>query len=85
MLVAQWYTKIEGVDIDETFSPVSRRKSIRLLLGISCMMKLILFQMDVKSAFMNWYLNDEVYVEQPKGFIDPNFSNHVYKLKKALY
>jgi len=41
--------------------------------------------MDVKSAFLNGYLHEEVYVEQPKGFIDPNFPNHVYKLKKALY
>jgi len=52
---------------------------------MSCILKFKLFQMDVKSAFLNGYLNEEVYVEQPKGFIDPRFPNHVYRLKKALY
>jgi len=60
-------------------------KSIRLLLEVACILKFKLFQMDVKSAFLNGYLHEEVYVEQPKGFIDPNFPDHVYKLKKALY
>jgi hypothetical protein len=49
------------------------------------MMKFKLYQMDVKSVFLNDYLHEEVYVEQPKGFIDPNFPEHVYRLKKALY
>lgn len=49
------------------------------------MMKFRLYKMDVKSAFLNGYLNEEVYVEQPKGFIDPSFPKHVYKLKKAFY
>jgi len=61
-----------------------RLESIRLLLGVACIMKFKLFQMDVNSAFLNGYLHEEVYVEQPKGFIDPSFPNHVYKLKKAL-
>jgi len=65
-LVAQGYTQVEGLDFDETFSPVARLKSIRLLLGVSCILKLKLFQMDVKSSFLNGYLNEEVYVEQPK-------------------
>jgi len=77
-LVAQGYTQIEGLDFDETFAPVARLKSIRLLLGVSCILKFKLFQMDVKSAFLNGYLNEEVYV-------DPCFPNHVYKLKKTLY
>ncbi|MCI36684.1 gag-pol polyprotein, partial [Trifolium medium] len=68
-LVAQGYTQIKGVDFDETFAPVARLESIRLLLGISCMMKFKLHQMDVKSAFLNGYLHEEVYVEQPKGFV----------------
>jgi len=54
-------------------------------LGVACILKFKLFQMDVKSVFLNGYLYEEIYVEQPKGFIDPNFLNHVYKLKKALY
>lgn len=82
-LVAQGYTQVEGVDFDETFSPVSRLESIRLLLGVSCILKFKLFKMDVKSAFLNGYLNEEVHVEQPKAFIDPIFPNHVYKLRKA--
>ena len=84
-LVAQGYNQIEGRDFDENFAPVARLESIRLVLGVSCILKFKLFQMDVKSAFLNWYLNAEVYVEQPKGFIDPSFANHVYILKKALY
>jgi len=84
-LVAQGYTQIEGLDFDETFAPVARLESIRLLQGVSCILKFKLFQMDVKSAFLNEYLNEEVYVEQPKGFIDPSFPNHVYRLKKAMY
>ena len=81
-LVAQGYTQVEGLDLDETFA---RLKSIRLLLGVAYIQKFKLFQMDVKSAFLNGYLHEKVYVEQPKGFTDPNFPNHVYKLKKALY
>src|ERR1044072_7552410 len=84
-LVAQGYTQVEGVDFDETFAPVARLESIRLLLGVACILKFKLFQMDVKSAFLNGYLNEEVYVEQPKGFVDPSFPDHVYKLRKALY
>ncbi|MCH89716.1 retrovirus-related pol polyprotein from transposon tnt 1-94 [Trifolium medium] len=84
-LVAQGYTQIEGVDFDETFAPVARLESIRLILGLACVLKFKLFQIDVKSAFLNGYLHEEVYVEQPKGFTDPNHPNHVYKLKKALY
>nr|ABN08974.1 gag-pol polyprotein, putative [Medicago truncatula] len=84
-LVAQGYTQVERLDFDETFAPVARLESIRLLLGVACILKFKLFQMDVKSAFLNGYLHEEVFVEQPKGFIDPNFPDHVYKLKKALY
>ena len=84
-LVAQGYTQIEGIDFDETFAPVARLESIRLLLGVACILKFKLFQMDVKSAFLNGYLNEEVYVEQPKGFVDEHLPKHVYKLRKALY
>ena len=84
-LVAQGYTQVEGIDFDETFAPVARLESIRLLLSIACLIGFRLFQMDVKSAFLNGVLNEEVYVEQPKGFEDPHAPNHVYKLDKALY
>ena len=65
-LVAQGYTQIEGLDFDETFALVARLESIRLLLGVSCILKFKLFQMDVQSSFLNGYLNEEVYVEQPR-------------------
>src|ERR1044072_4785480 len=84
-LVAQGYTQVEGVDFDETFAPVARLESIRLLLGVACLLKFGLYQMDVKSAFLNGYLNEEVYVEHLKGFVDPNFPEYVYRLRKALY
>ncbi|CAM8966101.1 unnamed protein product [Rhodiola kirilowii] len=82
-LVAQGYTQIEGVDFDETFAPVARLEAIRLLLALACHLKFKLFQMDVKSAFLNGVLNEEVYVAQPKGFEDPHHPEYVYHLKKA--
>ncbi|KAK6150694.1 hypothetical protein DH2020_015626 [Rehmannia glutinosa] len=84
-LVAQGYTQVEGVDFDETFAPVARIESNRLLLAIACHLGLTLHQMDVKSAFLNGILDEKAYVEQPKGFEDPYKPNHVFKLKKALY
>jgi hypothetical protein len=66
-LVAQGYSQIEGIDFEETFAPVARLESIRLLLSISCVHKFKLHQMDVKSAFLNGLLQEEVFVEQPKG------------------
>ena len=73
---------MEGVDYDETFA---RMESIRILLALACQMKFKLYQMDVKNAFLNGLLKDDVYVAQPKGFIDPHFPDHVLYLKKALY
>jgi hypothetical protein len=84
-LVAQEYTQIEGIDFYETFDPVARLKSIRILLSIPCYLGFKLYQMDVKSAFLNGILQEEVYVEQPKGFQNPHHPQYVYKLKKALY
>ena len=84
-LVTQGYTQVEGVDFDESFAPVTRLESIHILMSIACTMNLKLYQMDVKCAFLNGYLNEEVFVEQPKGFKDPHFSNHVLRLKKAHY
>jgi hypothetical protein len=84
-LVAQGYTQIEGIDFDETFAPVPMLWSIRILLSIAYHLGFKLYQMDVKSAFLNGILQEEVYVEQLKGFQDPLHPHHVYKLKKALY
>ncbi|CAM8878671.1 unnamed protein product [Rhodiola kirilowii] len=84
-LVAQGYTQIKGIDFDETFAPVARLEAIHLLLAVACYLKFKLFQMDVKSAFLNGLLCEEVYVAQPKGFEDPHYPDYVYKLKKAMY
>ena len=84
-LMAQGYTQVEGVDFDESFASVARLESIWILLSIACIMNYKLYQMDVKSAFLNGLLQEEVFVEQPKGFQDPHFPDHVLRLKKALY
>ncbi|GJY85846.1 retrovirus-related pol polyprotein from transposon TNT 1-94 [Tanacetum coccineum] len=84
-LVAQGYNQQEGIDYDETYAPVARLESIRILLAIACANDFKLYQMDVKSAFLNGFINEEVYVAQPPGFIDFQKPNYVYKLKKALY
>ncbi|GJT44412.1 retrovirus-related pol polyprotein from transposon TNT 1-94 [Tanacetum coccineum] len=84
-LVAQGYNKQEGIDYDETYAPVARLESIRILLAYACALDFKLFQMDLKSAFLNGFINEEVYVAQPPGFIDFEKLDHVYKLKKALY
>ncbi|GJW30527.1 retrovirus-related pol polyprotein from transposon TNT 1-94 [Tanacetum coccineum] len=83
-LVAQGYNQQEGIDYDETYAPVARLESIRILLAYACALDFKLFQMDVKSAFLNGFINEEVYVAQPPGFINFKKPNHVYKLK-ALY
>src|SRR6187551_301198 len=84
-LVAQGYTQVKGLDFDETFAPVARLEAIRMLLAYACSHNIKLYQMDVKSAFLNGDLSELVYVEQPPGFEDPKFPNHVYKISKALY
>ncbi|GJU28752.1 retrovirus-related pol polyprotein from transposon TNT 1-94 [Tanacetum coccineum] len=84
-LVAQGYNQQEGIDYDETYASVARLESIRILLAYACALDFKLFQMDVKSAFLNGFINEEVYVAQPLGFIDFEKPDHVYKLKKALY
>ncbi|KAA3488201.1 Copia protein [Gossypium australe] len=71
-LVAKGYNQEEGIDYDETYAPVARLEAIRMLL-------------DVKSAILNGFINEEIYVEQRPGFENPNFQNHVFKLSKTLY
>ena len=84
-LVAKGYAQEEGIDFDETFAPVARLESIRMLLAFACFKNFKLFQMDVKSAFLNGFIDQEVYVDQPPGFENEQFPNHVFKLTKALY
>ncbi|KAH9750255.1 hypothetical protein KPL71_013814 [Citrus sinensis] len=84
-LVAQGYNQEEGIDFDETFAPVARLESIRMLLAYACHKDFILYQMDVESAFLNGYIMEEVYVKQPPGFENEKFPDYVYKLSKALY
>ncbi|XP_074301634.1 uncharacterized protein LOC141633036 [Silene latifolia] len=84
-LVVQGYNQQEGIDYDETFAPVARLEAIRLLIAFATHKRMKLFQMDVETAFLNGYLNEEVFVHQPPGFLDHKFQNHVYKLDKALY
>jgi hypothetical protein len=92
-LVAQGFTQIEGLDFGETYgldfgetyAPVARPESIRILLTFATHHDFKLYQMDVKSAFLNGPISELVYVEQPPGFEDSMFSNHVYELHKPLY
>ena len=84
-LVAKGYSQQEGIDYDEIFASVARLEAIRIFLAYAAHKKFKVFQMDVKSAFLNGELEEEVYVEQPPGFVDPKFPNHVYRLDKALY
>ncbi|XP_031262378.1 uncharacterized protein LOC116120572 [Pistacia vera] len=84
-LVAQGYTQVEGINFDETFTVVAQLESIQLLMFVACYLKIKLFQMDVKSTFLNGMLTREVYVEQSTDFQDPHKPDHVFRLKKALY
>ena len=84
-LVAQGYTQVKGLDFGETYALVVRLEAIRILLAYACAHNIKLYQMDVKSVFLNGYINKEMYLEQPPGFEDDKKPNHVYKLKKALY
>ena len=84
-LVAKGYSQEEGIDYDETFAPVARLEAIRMFLAFAAHSNFKVYQMDVKSAFLNGELGEEVYVEQPPGFVDAEFEDFVYLLFKALY
>ncbi|GJS28683.1 putative ribonuclease H-like domain-containing protein [Tanacetum coccineum] len=84
-LVAQGHRQEEGIDYDEVFAPVARIEAIRLFLAFASYMGFMVYQMDVKSAFLYGEIEEEVYVTQPKGFEDPHFPKHVYRVVKALY
>ncbi|WVZ49248.1 hypothetical protein U9M48_000622 [Paspalum notatum var. saurae] len=84
-LVAQGFCQKEGIDFEETFAPMARLESIRILLAFAASKGFKVFQMDVKSAFLNGFIEEEVHVKQPPGFDNPKFPNRVFKLQKALY
>jgi hypothetical protein len=84
-LVLKGYAQVVGLDFEETFAPVARLESIRILLAYAAHHSFKLFQMDVKSVFLNGPIKEEVYVEQPSGFEDDRYLDHVHKLSKALY
>ena len=84
-LVAQGYNQQEGIDYEETFAPVARLDAIKIFLAYAAYMGFLVYQMDVKSAFLNGKISEEVYVQQPPGFESSEFLHHVCKLDKALY
>lgn len=84
-LVVKRYTQDEGMDYDETYVPIHRLEAIRMVFAFTCYKDFKLFQINVINAFLNAYINEEVYVEQPLSFEKSQFENHVFKLSKALY
>jgi hypothetical protein len=84
-LVAQGYSQKEGIDYEETFAPIAHLEAIRIILAFSMAKGFKLYQMDMKSAFLNGFLKEDVYVRQPPGFESVEFPHKVYRLRKALY
>ncbi|GJZ07751.1 retrovirus-related pol polyprotein from transposon TNT 1-94 [Tanacetum coccineum] len=84
-LVAKGYRQEEGIDFEESFALIARLEAVRMFIAYAARKNITIFQMDVKTTFLNGPLKEEVYVSQPEGFIDPEFPDHVYRLKKALY
>ncbi|GJW43946.1 putative ribonuclease H-like domain-containing protein [Tanacetum coccineum] len=84
-LVAQGYTQEEGIDYGEVFAPVARIEAIRIFLAYASFKDIVVYQMDVKSAFLYGKIEEDVYVCQPPGFEDSDFPDRVYKVEKALY
>eukprot|EP01018_Ginkgo_biloba_P040293 Gb_29932 [translate_table: standard] len=84
-LVAKGYAQQEGIDYIKTFSPVTKMDTIRTVLVLAAQHGWIIYQMDIKSAFLNGYVDEEIYVEKPQGFNITGKENNVHKLKKALY
>src|SRR5207237_3036228 len=84
-LVAKGFRQIQGVDYDETFSPVAMLKSVRIMLAIAAFFDYEIWQMDVKTAFLNGNIEEELYMVQPKGFVDPKDADKVCKLQRSIY
>ncbi|GJT25454.1 retrovirus-related pol polyprotein from transposon TNT 1-94 [Tanacetum coccineum] len=84
-LVAKGYAQEEGIDFEESFAPVARLEAVRIFVAYAAHKSFPIYQMDVKTAFLNGPLKEEVYVAQPDGFVDPDHPDKVYRLRKALY
>nr|GFA91671.1 retrovirus-related Pol polyprotein from transposon TNT 1-94 [Tanacetum cinerariifolium] len=84
-LVAKGYRQEEGIDFEESFASVAHIEAIRIFIANATSRNMTVYQMDVKMAFLNGDLKEEVYVSQPEGFVDPDHPTHVYRLKKAQY
>ena len=84
-LVVKGYAQKFGIDYLDTFAPVARHDTIRLLIALATHKTWKIFQLDVKSAFLNGTLDNDIYIEQPPGFVKSGYEQHVCKLKKALY
>ncbi|GKE08445.1 retrovirus-related pol polyprotein from transposon TNT 1-94, partial [Tanacetum coccineum] len=84
-LFAQGFRQEEGIDFEESFAPVARIEAIRIFVANAAHKNMTIYQMDIKTDFLNGKLKEEVYVSQPEGFVDQDNPSHVYKLKKALY
>nr|GEU73298.1 Gag-Pol polyprotein [Tanacetum cinerariifolium] len=84
-LVARGYRQEEGIDFEESFALVARLEAIHIFIAFAAHMNMIIYQMDVKTTFLNGILCEDVYISQPNGFVDPDNLNYVYKLKKAFY
>ncbi|GJS85295.1 retrovirus-related pol polyprotein from transposon TNT 1-94 [Tanacetum coccineum] len=84
-LVVQGFRQDEGINYEESFAPIARIEAIRIFVANAANKNMMIYQMDVKTAFLNGELKEKVYVSQPEGFVDQDNPSHVYKLKKALY
>ncbi|GJV22536.1 retrotransposon protein, putative, ty1-copia subclass [Tanacetum coccineum] len=84
-LVAKGYTQLYGVDYEETFSPVADIRAIRILISIAAYYDYEIWKMDVKTTFLNGYLDEDIYMVQPEGFVDPNHPRKVCKLRRSIY
>ena len=84
-LVAKGFRQVQGVDYDETFSPVAMLKSVRIMLAIAAFYDYEIWQMDVKTAFLIEFLKKKLYIMQPEGFVDPKGANKLCKLHRSIY
>ena len=83
--VAKRVRQVQGLDYNETFSPVAMLKSVRIMLAIAAFHDYEIWQMDVKTAFLNGFIEEELYMMQPEGFVDPKNANKVCKLQRSIY